>query len=107
MNGKDEFCVVLTTAASQGEADRLANGLVSERLAACVQVIPIVSHFYWKDKVCKEAEYLLLLKTKRQAFDQIAAFIRNEHSYQVPELVQIPIEKGLDAYLTWIRENTL
>jgi periplasmic divalent cation tolerance protein len=106
MTGKDEFCVVLTTTSSQEEADRLANGLVSERLAACVQVLPIISHYFWQGEICRESECLLLLKTNRRVFDQIEAFIRKEHRYEVPELVQIPIEKGWDAYLTWIRENT-
>lgn len=101
-----EFCVLLTTTSSQAEADRLAGGLVSERLAACVQIVEINSHYIWEGMAQKEPEYLLLIKTRKEVYERIEAFIRREHSYQVPELIRIPVEAGLGPYLDWVRENT-
>ncbi len=102
----DAFCVILTTAGSPEEADRLAEMLVSRRLAACVQMIPMTSCYTWKEQVTKEAETLLLIKTAAHLYHEVEAAIVENHSYEVPEVVQIPITQGLDRYLGWIEENT-
>ena len=106
MTEDTEFCVVLTTTSSQAEADRLAGGLVSERLAACVQIVAINSHYIWEGKAQQEPEYLLLVKTRKEVYERIEAFIHREHSYEVPELIQLPVEAGSGPYLDWVRENT-
>jgi periplasmic divalent cation tolerance protein len=103
---ESEFCVVLTTTGSSEEANRLAASLVSERLAACVQITEITSHYVWEGNAHKDKEYLLALKTRLSLYPGIEAFIRKEHSYEVPELVLLPIETGLEAYLNWIKDNT-
>lgn len=102
----DSFCVILTTTGSQEEAERIADLLVSRRLAACVQVTSITSFYTWKGKVNKEPEHLLLIKTISFLYHEIEAAILENHSYEIPEVVQLPIERGLDRYLNWIAENT-
>lgn len=101
-----DYCLILTTAGSQAEAERLAELLVSQRLAACVQVIPISSTYRWQGQVHKEAEFLLLVKTRLALYAQVEAAILANHSYELPEVLQIPITAGLGRYLGWIDENT-
>jgi periplasmic divalent cation tolerance protein len=100
------YCVILTAAGSQEEADHLANLLVSRRLAACVQVASIASTYRWKGEVTREPEYLLLIKTAAHLYHDVETAIVENHSYEVPEIVQLSIAEGLDRYLGWIEENT-
>ena len=102
----NSFCVILTTAGSQGDANRLAELLVSRKLAACVQIVNISSVYRWQEQVQNEAEYLLLVKTAAHLYHQVEAAIVENHSYEIPEVVQLPIVQGLDRYLGWIAENT-
>lgn len=102
----EEYCVVLTTAGAEEEAHRLAGELVSRQLAACVQVVPITSYYVWEGRLNRDPEWLLLIKTTVARYGDVEAFIREHHSYEVPEIVQIPIRGGLDSYLAWVRENT-
>ena len=99
-------CVILTTAGSQAEADRIAEALVHRRLAACVQIAAISSTYMWKGSVTREAEHLLLIKTPTRLYQGVEALIRELHSYEVPEIVQLPIEQGSAGYLNWISEST-
>ncbi len=101
------YSVILTTAGSQNEADLLAKVLVSRRLAACVQVLQIASTYRWKEKVIQEPEFLLFIKTSADLYKQVEAAILEIHSYEVPEIIQIPVARGLDRYLGWIDENTV
>lgn len=101
-----EHIQVFTTAGSRDEAQRLANGLVDGRLAACVQIVgPIASRYRWKGKVESAEEWLCIAKTSRARFDDLAAAIRGEHSYEVPEITALPIVAGLPDYLRWIDES--
>lgn len=100
------YCVVLTTAGTEEEAHRLAEGLVSRKLAACAQVMPITSYYVWNGQLNRDPEWLLLIKTTTARYGDVEAFLRDHHSYEVPEVVQVPIRQGLDRYLAWIRENT-
>jgi len=102
----DPYCVIMTAAGSQEEADRLAALLVSRRLAACVQVASISSCYRWKGEVTRSPEFLLLIKTAANLYAAVEAAILENHSYEVPEIVQLPISQGLDRYLGWIEENT-
>jgi periplasmic divalent cation tolerance protein len=102
----DSYCMILTTTGSQEEASRIADRLVADRLAACVQTIQISSTYRWKGKVTKEAEYLLLIKTSTNLYKDVETAILETHSYEIPEIIQIPIEQGLDRYLGWIDEST-
>ena len=98
--------VVLTTAGSIEEANKIADALVQRRLAACVNVVgPISSVYRWKEKVERTQEWLLLIKTTAGAADSVGDAINELHSYQLPELVVLPIEGGGEAYLGWVGEN--
>lgn len=101
-----DFCVVLTTAPDSDTAHRLAEGLVSGKLAACVQVFPINSFYTWKGELCRDSEYLLLAKTTVPRYPDVEAYIRANHPYEVPEIIRLPIEAGWGPYLAWVRENT-
>ncbi len=105
-NDMEEYCIVLTTAGTEEEAHRLAEGLVSRRLAACAQVTPITSYYVWEGRLNRDPEWLLLVKTTTARYGDVEAFLRDHHSYEVPEVVQVPIRQGLDRYLAWVRENT-
>ena len=101
-----EYCVMLTTAGNREAADRIAEALVSRRLAACVQIADIASTYMWNGEVTKDAECLLLIKTAAHLYKQVEAAILEMHSYEVPEIIQLPVVQGLDRYLDWLAEST-
>ena len=95
--------VVLTTTPDTEEAERLAKLIVEEKLGACVQILPkMTSVYYWEGKVHTEGEHLLLIKTLEEKFDALSAFIKQHHSYEVPEIVAIDAEKVSGDYLKWM-----
>ena len=106
MTGDDGFCVVLTTVADADEARRLAGGMVRKGLAACVQAIPMQSVYLWQGEIEEADEVLLLVKTRRARYHDVERFITAEHSYDVPEVVCLPVAAGLSAYLAWIHDAT-
>lgn len=94
---------MLTTTGSLREARVLARWLLHEKLAACVNVIPQVeSHYWWKARVEKGREFLLLIKTSRLHLAALARLIRRHHSYELPELVALPLVWGESRYLAWL-----
>jgi len=98
--------IALTTCGSPEEAARLAQELVSRRLAACVNVVPGVRSFYWWDnRVQEDNEVLLIIKTRVELLSQLEAVLKELHSYEVPEFVVLPIVEGSSAYLDWIDAN--
>ncbi len=103
---QDPCCVILTTTGNQEEAQRIAEMLVKDRLAACVQITHITSTYLWKGKLNTEPEYLLLIKTTARRYREVEAAINAHHSYELPEVVQIPIAAGSDRYLSWVNEST-
>ena len=95
--------VVLVTCGSPEEGRKVARALVERRLAACVNVVAGVESVYrWKDAVEEASECLLLAKTTRGQFDPLQSAVRELHSYELPEVVALPIVDGLDSYLSWI-----
>jgi periplasmic divalent cation tolerance protein len=97
--------IVLTTVPSDVEAGSLAEKLVREKLAACVQILPrMTSVYFWEGEVRSEAEHLLLIKTLPEKYDALEAFIKANHSYDVPEIVAILSERVSEEYLDWIKE---
>ncbi len=99
--------VVLVTCGSEEEALKIANALVEEHLAACVNLVaPIRSIYRWEGKIWDEKEWLLIIKTQRQRFEELEKKVKSLHSYSVPEIISLPITEGSSAYLNWIRENT-
>jgi periplasmic divalent cation tolerance protein len=98
--------VLLTAVPSQEDARRLARMLVEEKLAACVQLLPIESFYRWDGKVQNEAEVLLLVKTRTALFDTAIARIKAAHPYAVPQIVGWPFSAGHPPYLNWIDDST-
>jgi len=97
------YAVVLSTVGTEDEASRIARALVERRLAACVNVVPGVSSTYlWQGAVRTDAEWLLVVKTRRDRFDEVRAAIRELHPYELPEIVMLDIADGDAAYLAWI-----
>jgi len=95
--------VVFITAPNYDEASRLANLLVDERLAACVQILPQMESVYrWQGKIERQQEILLIVKSVVAKFDELEKRIREAHSYDTPEIVALPINRGSQPYLEWL-----
>jgi periplasmic divalent cation tolerance protein len=108
MPGKStrNYVVVLVTCASPAEARRIAREVVSQRLAACANLLetPVQSVYRWKGKVEKAREFLLLIKTSARRLPALQAAVQRLHSYDVPEFIALPIMAGSPAYLRWLAE---
>lgn len=97
--------VVLTTVETAEDGERLARLLVEAQLAACVQLLPPMTSIYrWEGRVERANESLLLIKTTRAAYPQLEATIINNHSYQTPEILALPVDRGAEGYLGWLGE---
>jgi len=102
-----DVLVVFVTVGDGDEALTIGRTLVEEKLVACVNMVPqIRSIYWWKEEVCDEQEVLLVLKTSASRFDSLQSRIRELHSYEVPEIIALPVERGLPEYLDWVIENT-
>src|SRR5579859_8151506 len=100
--------IVFTTSASEDEARRIANYLVENQLAACVNLIPRVESIYrWQGKVESNREWLLLIKTTARKFPAVRSAIRELHSYELPECIAVAIEDGSPDYLQWLQQAVL
>ena len=106
MSGAADYGVMLTTTPTREEAQKLARLLVEEKLAACVQLLPIESFYSWQGKTQNEAEILLLIKTRAVLFDAATARIKALHSYTVPEIVAMSFTAGFPGYFDWIGQVT-
>jgi periplasmic divalent cation tolerance protein len=96
-------CVIFITAGSKEEADKICRRLVEEKLAFCVSTIPkIQSTYYWEDKIHVDEEFLLIVKTRKDRYAALETWVKANHSYDVPEIIALPIEQGLPAYLSGI-----
>lgn len=94
--------VVLTTTSAREEAEQIAQTLITENLAACVNLVPIQSIYRWEGEICNGTEIQLIIKTDLNRFEQIQARIRAIHSYELPEIIAFPITQGSASYLRWI-----
>ncbi len=99
--------VVLVTCNSVREGRKIGRALVKARLAACVNVLqtPIESIYRWKGSVDSAKEFLLIIKTSRARLKALEAAVKRLHSYDVPEIIALPIEKGSQDYLAWLSES--
>ena len=103
----EDFVVVLVTAGDAGEAARIGRTLVEERLAACANVVgPIRSVYRWRGAVEEAAEHLLLVKARAADLPALEARVRALHSYQVPEVLALPVAAGSAADLAWLAQST-
>ena len=101
------FIVVFITTANKREAERISRVLLDARLIACANIIGgIDSIFWWKGKKEKAREYLLIGKTRKELFNKLVKVVRKNHSYEVPEIIAIPIIAGHKPYLDWITNST-
>ena len=102
-----DIIIILVTAGSEGEAEKIAQTLVEERLAACVNIIsPIRSIYRWEGKTQDDREWLLVIKTERKHFADVEARVKSLHSYQVPEVIALPVVDGSERYLEWVKLAT-
>ncbi|MEJ2048028.1 MAG: divalent-cation tolerance protein CutA [Dehalococcoidia bacterium] len=95
--------LIITTCPNMDVARILADALVTERLAACVNILPAgLSVYEWKGQVERESEYLLLIKSRSDRLSQLEQRVCELHPYELPELIAVPIKEGLSSYLSWI-----
>jgi periplasmic divalent cation tolerance protein len=107
MAASEKYLLVLNTCPGSITAKKIANDLVADQLAACVQVIPgIQSFFRWVGRVENSEEYLLLIKTTVARYPDVENRIRALHPYELPEIVAVPISNGFASYLSWIEDVT-
>ncbi len=95
--------IAFVTVPSRGEAQRIVENLLEKRLIACANIYgPVESHFWWQDKIDKANEILVLLKSDQRLFAKLSKAIKNMHSYDVPEILAVPILEGFPPYLDWL-----
>jgi periplasmic divalent cation tolerance protein len=99
-------CVVMTTASNKEQAEKLARAALEARLAACVQIQEITSYYWWDGKINHEPEQLLYLKTTSDKYQALEALLIANHSYDTPEILQMPVEAGFEKYLNWMHKET-
>ena len=98
--------LIMVTAGGRNDAERIGEGLVEGRLAASCTVIPMVHSFYYEDgQLKREHESLLLIKTVESRGQAVQEYVRANHSYEVPEIIQIAIESGSPAYIKWLADQ--
>jgi len=101
-----EYCVIFTTANDAASAQRITDALLPQHLAADVQTSEISSAYWWKGEVKNKPEILLTIKTRAELFPAVEKVIRENHSYEVPQIIAIPIIAGSSDYLDWIKTET-
>ncbi len=99
----DQMLVILITTGTEKEAQRIADVLLKHRRAACVNIVPTVSSlFWWEGKIDSDRESLLIVKTRASVLKELVGLVREVHSYDVPEIIALPILGGNPDYLEWI-----
>jgi periplasmic divalent cation tolerance protein len=103
---KDTYVVVFITTSRETEARRISEALLTQRKAACVNIIPAVSSsFWWQGKLESAAESLLIVKTKASLVNEVVALVKENHSDTVPEIIDLPIIAGNPDYLEWVKKE--
>lgn len=100
------YCVIITTFPNERSAKDVTYLLLEKKLAACVQMNAIQSFYHWEGSLCEEPEQCLVIKTRSSLFEAIQTLLLEYHPYELPEIIQIPIERGLEAYLDWLEMET-
>jgi periplasmic divalent cation tolerance protein len=105
MSINQQYGVVLVTAESEAQARAIASAIVKEKYGACVSLMPVHSVYTWENEVHSDPEWQLIIKTDLTYYSQLETRIRQLHSYEVPEIIALPIQAGLTPYLQWIGES--
>jgi periplasmic divalent cation tolerance protein len=101
-----DYSILVTTIDSGEKAREIARTALAARLAACVQIFPIQSHYEWNGEMREDAEILIQMKIRSRDYAELAALVRRLHSYDLPEILRIDIAEGDTAYLDWIAKTT-
>jgi len=99
---RSKACVVMTTCSDRRAVAVITRALLRERLAACIQALPVASRYRWKGRIVRDREILLLIKTRDALYGKVEARIRSLHPYTVPEILKVPVDGGFAGYLRWI-----
>ncbi|MDJ0650357.1 MAG: divalent-cation tolerance protein CutA [Xenococcaceae cyanobacterium MO_188.B19] len=100
------YCLVMVTVASEAEGKKIATALLTEKLAACINITPINSFYTWSETIHHDQEWQLFIKTRFNLFSELAEKIKLLHSYDIPEIIALPMIAGSLSYLNWIDEST-
>ena len=104
--GRHRYFVLLSTFPNKKDAERVAEGLIEKKLAACCSLIPGLSSFFiWEGKKERAKEFLLLMKVEKSCLQKLHAFLKRHHPYEVPELIGLPVTTGDSSYLTWVEKS--
>ncbi|URA10133.1 divalent-cation tolerance protein CutA [Thermospira aquatica] len=101
-----KYAIVMASIDTEENAKNIANLLLEKKLAACIQLFPITSYYIWQGKKETAKEILMLIKTQKKYYSRIENLIRNNHPYEIPEILLIPVDKAFPLYGKWI-DNTL
>lgn len=106
MSDTQDYIIALCTCPDRESAGRIADRLVEANYAACVNIIPgLLSVYQWQQKLEHADELLLLIKTRRDRYEDMEGLIQELHPYELPEIITVSIERGLDGYLAWIDQS--
>jgi len=101
-----KFVQVITTIDSEKKAEEIAQTLLKLRLAACIQILPMKSLYWWKDKIAKTREWLIIAKARETDYSAVEDAIKSIHTYSIPEIIVVPIIRGNKPYLEWLTNET-
>lgn len=103
MGELDPITIIVTSVGTEQQAVEISEELITRRYATCVNIVPCLRSIYrWKGKVCEDTEYLLLIKTPVSLFDAVSETIRELHSYELPEIMAVPVEHAEEAFHRWV-----
>lgn len=100
-----QFIAIQTTTPTKKEAIKIAKYLLKKRLCACIQIRKITSLYQWQQRICKDKEYLLQIKARKKDFDALAFYIHKIHSYNIPQIIALPIESISEPYQKWLDDS--
>ncbi len=101
-----QYYLIYITTKDEEEAKKIGKTLVEEKLAACVNIHPTKSIYWWEEEIMEESEIAMLVKTKAELVDEVIKRVKQLHSYEVPCIISLPIEKGYPDFLKWINQST-
>lgn len=103
MTDLEKITLVMTSVGTEQQAVEISEELISRRLATCINIVPCLRSIYrWKGKVCEDTEYLLLIKTPERLFDDVSEAIREFHSYELPEILALPVSAAEPNFHQWV-----